>query len=116
MHPIKYVKSIVNQKLHDRGKSKNKLLNNETAKKVQIKLSYNGKQGKKPLSKMKKHLNKLLPNDVKRIVIYENRKVETKFRQKDKTKFNETILFTTANVCIKHTQKITLVIQIRRLN
>ena len=35
----------------------------------------NGKHGKKLLSEMKKHLNKSLPNDVKRTVIYEGKKL-----------------------------------------
>ena len=51
-------------------------------------LPYNGKQGKK-LSKMKKHLNKSLPIEVKITVTYQSKKLGTKFQLKDKTKFHQ---------------------------
>ena len=52
-------------------------------------LPYNGKQGKKLLSKMKKHLNKLLPTEVKTTVTYQGKKLGTEFQLKDKTKFHQ---------------------------
>ena len=51
-------------------------------------LSYNGKQGNKLLSKMKKHLNKLLSIKVKTTVTYKGKKLGTKYQLKNKTKFN----------------------------
>ena len=51
-------------------------------------LSYNGKQGNKLLSKMKKHLNKLLPIKVKTTITYKVKKLGTKYQLKNKTKFN----------------------------
>ena len=52
-------------------------------------LPYNGKQGNKFLSEMKKHLNKSLPTEVKTIVTYQSKKLETKFQLKYKTRFNQ---------------------------
>lgn len=53
-------------------------------------LPYNGKQGNKLLSKMKKHLNKSLPKDVKTTFTYQTKKLGMKFQiKKDKTKFNQ---------------------------
>ena len=52
-------------------------------------LPYNGKQGKKLLSKMKKHLKKSLPMEVKITVTYQSKKLGTKFELKDKTKFHQ---------------------------
>ena len=51
-------------------------------------LSYNGKQGNKLLSKMKKHLNKLLSIKVKTTVTYKGKKLWTKFQLKNKAKFD----------------------------
>ena len=51
-------------------------------------LPYNGKQGNKLLSKMKKHLNKSLPTEVKITVTYQSKKLGMKFQLKDKTRFN----------------------------
>ena len=54
-------------------------------------LPYNGKQGNKLLSKMKKHLNKSLPTAVKTTVTYQSKKLGTKFQLKGKTKFHQYI-------------------------
>ena len=43
-------------------------------------LPYNGKQGNKLLSKMKKHLKKSLPTEVKTTVTYQNKKLRMKFQ------------------------------------
>ena len=51
-------------------------------------LPYNGKQGNKLILKMKKHLNKFLPTEVKTTVTYQSKKLRTKFQLKDKTRFN----------------------------
>ena len=51
-------------------------------------LPYDGKQGNKLLSKMKKHLNKSLPTEVKITVMYQSKKLGMKFQLKDKTRFN----------------------------
>ena len=52
-------------------------------------LPYNGKQGNKLLSKIKKHLNKSLPSEVKTTVTYKSKKLGTKFQLKDKIKFHQ---------------------------
>ena len=51
-------------------------------------LSYKGKQGNKLLSKMKKHVNKLLPIKVKTTITYKGKKLGTKYQLKNKAKFN----------------------------
>ena len=51
-------------------------------------LPYNGKQGNKLLLKMKKHLKKSLPTEVKTTVTYQSKKLGMKFQLKDKTRFN----------------------------
>ena len=66
----------------------NTVVNNGGIKKVQIMLPYNGKQGNKLLSKMKKHLNKSLPTEVTTTVTYQSKKLGTKFQLKYKTRFN----------------------------
>ena len=87
-YPIKTVNTIINQELHRSQRIQNTIINNEGIKKVQIMLPYNGKQGNKFLSEMKKHLNKSLPTEVKTIVTYQSKKLETKFQLKYKTRFN----------------------------
>ena len=62
---IKIVNTIINQELHRSQRLQNTIINNVGIKKVQIMLPYYGKQGKKLLLKMKKHLNKLLTTEVK---------------------------------------------------
>ena len=52
-------------------------------------LPYNGKQGNKLLSKMKTHLNKSLPTEVKTKVTYQSKNLGTKFQLKDKIKFHQ---------------------------
>ena len=50
---------------------------------------YNHKSSNnKLLSKMKKHLNKSLPTEVKTTVTYQSKKLGRKFQLKDKTRFN----------------------------
>ena len=87
-YPIKTVNTIINQELHRSQRLQNTVINNEGIKKVQIMLPYNGKQDNKLLSKMKKHLNKSLPTEVKTTVTYQSKKLGTKFQLKDKTRFN----------------------------
>ena len=52
-------------------------------------LPYNGKQGNRFLSKMKKDSNKSLPTEVKTTVTYQSKKLETKSQRKYKTRFNQ---------------------------
>ena len=87
-YPIKTVNTTINQELHLSQRLQNTVINNEGIKKVQIMLLYNGTQGNKLLSKMKKHLNKSLPTEVKTTVTYKSKKLGTKFQLKDKTRFN----------------------------
>ena len=87
-YPIKTVIRTINQELHRTQTLQNTVINNRGIQKVQIMLPYNGKQGNKLLSKMKKHLNKSLPTEVKTTVTYQSKKLGTKFQLKDKTKFH----------------------------
>ena len=78
--PIKTINRIINQELHRSQRLQNTVINNGGIKKIQIMLPYNGKQGNKFLSKMKKHLNKSLPTEVKTTVTYQSKKPGTKFQ------------------------------------
>ena len=88
-YSIKTVNRIINQELHQSQRLQNTVINNGGIQKVQIMLPYNGKQGHKLLSKMKKHLNKSLPTEVKTTVTFQSKKLETKFQLKYKTRFNQ---------------------------
>ena len=88
-YPIRTVIRTINQELHQTQTLQNTVTNNRGVQKVQIMLPYNGKQGNKLLSKMKKHLNKSLPTEVKTTVTYQSKKLGTKFHIKDKTKFHQ---------------------------
>ena len=79
-YSIKTVNRIINQELHQSQRLQNTVINNGGIQKVQIMLPYNGKQGHKLLSKMKKHLNKSLPTEVKTAVTYQSKKLGTKFQ------------------------------------
>ena len=79
-YPIKTINRIINQELHRSQRLQNTVINNGGIKKIQIMLPYNGKQGSKFLSKMKKHLNKSLPTEVKTTVTYQSKKPGTKFQ------------------------------------
>ena len=85
---IKTVNRTTNQELHRSQRLQNTVINNGGIQKVQIMLPYNGKQGNKLHPKMKKHLNKSLPTEVKTTVTYQSKKLRTKFQLKDKTRFN----------------------------
>ena len=56
-------------------------------KKTHLRLQYCGKQCKKLITKMKKHIRKTLPENVQVIVTYQSKKLSTKFNIKDKTEF-----------------------------
>ena len=58
---IQTVNRTVNQELHQTHRLQNTVTNNGGIENVKVMLPYNGKQGNKLLSKMKKHLNKSLP-------------------------------------------------------
>ena len=90
-YPIQTVNRTVNQELHQTHRLQNTVTNNGGIQKVRVMLPYNGKQGNKLLSKMKKHLNKSLPTEVKTTVTYQSKKRGTKFQLKDKTKFHQQI-------------------------
>ena len=54
---------------------------------IQLTLPYNGQHGNQLIRKMKKRLKKLLPSNVKTSISYSAVKLSSKFRVKDKTKF-----------------------------
>ena len=90
-YPIQTVNRTVNQELHQTHRLQNTVTNNGGIENVKVMLPYNGKQGNKLLSKMKKHLNKSLPTAVKTTVTYQSKKLGTKFQLKGKTKFHQYI-------------------------
>ena len=74
-------------------------------------LTYTGKEGNRLITKMKKHIKKTLPENVKTIVAYESKKLSSRFPTKDITKFhhqNNFTINTMANVQMKHVQMIIL--------
>ena len=81
-YPIKTVKRIINQELYRSQRLQNTVINNGDIKKIQIMLPNNGKQGNKLLSKMKEHLSKSLPTEVKTTVTYKSKNLGTKFQLK----------------------------------
>ena len=60
---------------------------NETSNETQLIFPYSGKQGKKLITKMKKHIRKTLPENRQAIVTYQSKKSSTNFNVKDKTEF-----------------------------
>ena len=60
---------------------------NKTSNKTQLIFPYSGKQGKKLITKMKKHIRKTLPENRQAIVTYQSKKSSTNFNVKDKTEF-----------------------------
>ena len=84
-YPIKTANRTINHEIHRYQKLQNTVTNNEGIQKLQIMLPYNVN---KVLLKMKKHLNKSLPTQVKTIVTYHSEKLGTKFQLKDKARFN----------------------------
>ena len=88
-YPIKTVIRTINRELHRTQALQNKVINNRGIQKVQIMVPYNGNQGNKRLSKMKKHLNKSLHTEVKATITYQSKKLGRKFKLKDKTKFHQ---------------------------
>ena len=76
---------------------------NETSNKIQLILPYSGKQGKKLITKMKKHIRKTLPENVQAIVTYQSKKLSKKFKVKDKAEFYHQSNL--ENVPIKHVQR-----------
>ena len=86
-YPMSIINAIAPQELND-GQNKNRRGETSTASnKIQLILPYTGKQGKKLITKMKKHIRKTLPENVLVIVTYQSKKLSTKFNIKDKTEF-----------------------------
>ena len=81
------INRTVNQELHRTYRLQKTTIKDEGIQNIQIMLLYNGKQDKKLLCKIKKHLNKLLPTEVKVTVTYQYKKLGMKFQLKYKTKF-----------------------------
>ena len=66
-------------------------------------LPYNGKQSNKLLLKIKKYFNKSLSSEVKTTVMYQSKKLGTKFRLKNKTRFNHQNNLAYYNKCLDKT-------------
>ena len=87
--PLKIVNNVINQELSQIVQQETtKPQSKETQQTLWLMVPYSGKQGHKLISKMKKHLKKTLPEDVNKMISYENTKLSTKFPVKDKTDFH----------------------------
>ena len=84
-YPVSIISKIAQQRLNDSQSKNNET--NETSNKIQLILTYSGKQGKKLKKKMKKYIRKTLTENVQVIVTYQSKKLSTKFNVKDKTEF-----------------------------
>ena len=86
-YPMSIINTIAQQELNDSQSKNRRAETNETSNKIQLILPYSGKQGKKLITKMKKHIRKTLPDNVQAIVTYQSKKLSTKFKVKNKTEF-----------------------------
>ena len=84
-YPMSIISKIAQQRLNDSQSKNNET--NETSNKIQLILTYSGKQGKKLKKKMKKYIRKTLTENVQVIVTYQSKKLSTKFNVKDKSEF-----------------------------
>ena len=75
------ISKIAQQRLNDSQSKNNET--NETSNKIQLILTYSGKQGKKLKKKMKKYIRKTLTENVQVIVTYQSKKLSTKFNVKE---------------------------------
>ena len=80
--------SIINataqQELNRSQSKKRRAETNETSNKILLILPYSGKQGKKLIIKMKKHIRKTLPENDQAIVTCQSKRMSSKFNVKDK--------------------------------
>ena len=81
------IDTIAEEELNDCQSKNNGTETNEISNKIQLILPFSGKQGKKLIRKIKKHIRKTLPENVLAIVTYQSKKLSTKFSVKDKTEF-----------------------------
>ena len=88
------INTIAQQELNNSQSKNRRAETNETSNKTQLILQYSRKQGKKLMTKMKKHIRKTLPENVQVIVTYQSKKLSIKFKFKDKTDlYHESDLF-----------------------
>ena len=86
--PLKVVNNIIDQELSQPGQQETtKHQSKETQQTLPLMVPYSGNHGHKLRSKMKKQLNKRLPEDVNTMISYKSIKLSTKFPVKDKTDF-----------------------------
>ena len=83
-YPMSIINKIAQQ---DRQSKIRRTETNENPNKVQLILPYSRKQGKKLITKMKKHIRGTLPENIQTMVAYKSKKLSTKFNIKDKTEF-----------------------------
>ena len=77
------IKNKIGQQEFSDNQSKNRTAEiNETPNKIQLIFPYSGKQGKKLMTKKKKHIKKTLPENMQTIVAYQSKKVFTEFNVK----------------------------------
>ena len=81
------INTIAQQELNDCQSKNRRAETDETSNKIQLNLTYSGKQGKKLITRIKKYIRKTLPENVQAIVTYQSKRLSTKFNVKDKTEF-----------------------------
>ena len=84
-----YLMSIINkipqQELNDSQSKSRRAETNKIPNKIPLILPYSGNQGKKLITKMKKHIRKTLPGNIHTIVTYQSRKLSAKVNETNKT-------------------------------
>ena len=86
-YPMSIMKEIAQPELNDSQKKNRRTETNGNLNKFQLILPYARKQDKKLIAKMKEHIRKNLPENIQTIVLYQRKKLYTKFHVKDKTEF-----------------------------
>ena len=78
-YPTSTTNTTAQKELNDSPSKNRRAETNKTSNKIQ--------QGKKLITKMKQYIKKTLTENVQAIVIYQSKKLSTKFNVKDKTEF-----------------------------
>ena len=103
-YPMSIISKIAQQRLNDSQSKNNET--NETSNKIQLILTYSGKQGKKLKKKMKKYIRKTLTENVQVIWHIKVKSCLQSLMLKIKQNFIvKVIYFTLENDLIKHVQR-----------
>ena len=81
-YTISIINKIGQQEFSDCQNKKRTAETNETPNKIQLIFPYSGKQGNKLMAKKKKHIKKILTENIQTIVTYQSKKLSTEFTVK----------------------------------